>query len=116
LLSRFANRRIRHPLAQIAADGSAKIPIRVIPVVRAERALGRMPYGGLRILAGWLCYLRGDGAAIRDPSAATLTELAQGPQDVAARNVLSYLDGRLGQDDDAVAAVTAMAAQVRQSS
>ena len=37
LLDRFANPRIRHLLAQIAADGSQKLPVRVLPVVRAER-------------------------------------------------------------------------------
>jgi fructuronate reductase len=116
LLSRFDNRRIRHQLAQIGADGSVKIPIRVLPVVHAERALGRIPYGGLRILAGWFCYLRGDDVVVSDPSAASLAELAQGPHDFAARNVLRYVDDRLGQDDDVVAAVTAMAQEMRQSS
>ena len=37
LLERFANPRIRHRLAQIAADGSQKLPVRVLPVLRAER-------------------------------------------------------------------------------
>ena len=45
LLDRFANARIRHLLAQIAADGSQKLPIRVLPVLRGERAAGRMPTG-----------------------------------------------------------------------
>ena len=36
---------MRHRLAQIAADGSQKLPIRILPVLRAERAAGRMPDG-----------------------------------------------------------------------
>ena len=45
LLERFANPRMRHLLAQIAADGSQKLPIRILPVLRAERSAGRMPEG-----------------------------------------------------------------------
>ena len=45
LLDRFANPRIRHLLAQIAADGSQKVPIRILPTVRAELAGGNVPTG-----------------------------------------------------------------------
>ena len=69
LLERFANPRIRHTLAQIAADGSQKLPIRVLPVVRAERAAGRVPAGGVRILAAWIDHLRGIGAPVNDAGA-----------------------------------------------
>jgi fructuronate reductase len=112
LLSRFTNRRIGYPLAQIAGDGSLKLPIRVLPVVRAERGLGRLPLGGLRILAGWLCHLRGAGAAVSDPRATELTELARGPLDVATHRVMSSLDPELGDDDAAVAAIAALAQEL----
>jgi fructuronate reductase len=115
LLSRFANHRIRYPLAQIAGDGSLKLPIRVLPVVRAERGLGRLPLGGLRILAGWLCHLRGEGAAVSDPRAADLTDLARGPLDGAAGRVMSSLDPELGDDDAAVAAIAALAQELCRS-
>ena len=39
LLERFANPRMRHRLDQIAADGSQKLPIRILPVA-AARARG----------------------------------------------------------------------------
>ena len=45
LLDRFANPNIRHLLAQIAADGSQKVPIRALPVLRAELEDGRVPAG-----------------------------------------------------------------------
>ena len=45
LLDRYANPRIRHRLAQIVADGSTKIIVRTVPVIRAERAAGRVPLG-----------------------------------------------------------------------
>ena len=38
LLDRYSNASIRHLLAQIAADGSQKIPIRAVPVIQAELA------------------------------------------------------------------------------
>ena len=36
LLDRYSNASIRHLLAQIAADGSQKIPIRAVPVITSE--------------------------------------------------------------------------------
>jgi fructuronate reductase len=110
LLARFANGRLRYALAQIAGDGSQKLPVRVLPVVQAQRQRGLLPVGGLRILAGWLCHLRGGRVAVDDPRAAELVGLASGPLDVAARRVLTALDRALG-DDDAVVATTHELAQ-----
>jgi fructuronate reductase len=110
LLTRFANQRLHYPLAQIAGDGSQKLPIRVLPVVRAERACGRMPLASLRILAGWLCHLRGAGGSpIDDPRAEEFAGLANGPLDVAARRVLAALDPDLGDDDAVVATMYELA-------
>jgi fructuronate reductase len=82
LLARFANPRIRHTLAQIAADGSQKIPIRVLPVLRGERASGRMPAGAIRILTAWIAHLRGAGAPVDDAGAAPFQARAGRPRDV----------------------------------
>jgi fructuronate reductase len=84
LAERFRNPRIRHTLAQIAADGSQKMPIRVVPVVRAERAAGRMPAGGARILAAWIAHLRGSGAPVSDAGAGPYRQRAGSPRDVLA--------------------------------
>jgi len=84
LVERFDNPRIRHTLAQIAADGSQKIPIRVLPVLRAERAEGRLPTGAVRILAAWIAHLRGAGAPVNDPGAAPYRERAASPAAVLA--------------------------------
>jgi fructuronate reductase len=105
LLDRFGNRRIRHQLSQIAADGSQKLPIRIFPVVRAERAAGRLPEGALRVLAAWISYLRTSPAPIADVRAAALVELAAGPLLVAVPRLLSDLDEALGSDADVVRAV-----------
>ena len=79
LLERFANPRIRHTLAQIAADGSQKVPIRVLPVLRAEVAEGRIPPGAVRILAAWIAHLRGAGAPVSDAGAAPFAERSSSP-------------------------------------
>ena len=105
LLERFANPRMRHLLAQIAADGSQKLPIRILPVLRAERAAGRMPEGAVRVLAAWICHLRGAGAPVNDPRADELVALAAGPLAEAVRRVLDDLDPALAADDELVASV-----------
>ncbi|HEX5205649.1 MAG TPA: mannitol dehydrogenase family protein [Actinoplanes sp.] len=100
LLTRFGNRRIRHTLAQIAADGSQKVPIRVLPVLRGEMAAGRIPPGAVRILAAWIDHLRGAGAPVDDAGAAPFRERAG---DV--RDVLLLLAPDLAGDEALVAAV-----------
>ena len=80
LLDRYANPRIRHLLAQIAADGSQKVPIRIVPALRAEVAAGRTPTGALRAVAAWVLHLRGEGAPVTDGAAADLQQ--QGAADL----------------------------------
>ena len=84
LLDRFRNPRIRHLLAQIAADGSAKLPVRILPVLRRERADGRMPAAAVRVLAAWMNHLRGAGAPVKDADGERLVALAAGALDPAA--------------------------------
>ena len=105
LAERLANARLHDELARIAEDGSQKLPIRVLPVLRAERATGRLPAAATRILAAWLCHLRGRGAPVRDVRAAELVPLAAGPLHDAALKVLDALDPSLGADSAVVTAV-----------
>jgi fructuronate reductase len=107
LLERWGNPRIRHTLAQIAADGSQKLPVRILPALRAERAAGRLPHGAAHILSGWLLHLRGRGAPVQDAGADR--SLAEGPLPEAARRVLAFLDPSLADDAELAAAVTAHA-------
>ena len=100
LLDRFANPRIRHTLAQIAADGSQKVPIRVLPVLRGERAAGRMPVGAVRIVAAWIDHLRGFGAVLNDDGAGPYRERAG-----SVRDVLALLAPDVSEDADLVTAV-----------
>jgi fructuronate reductase len=109
LIGRFGNARIRHLLAQIATDGSQKIPIRVLPTIAAERAAGRLPMAGLRILAAWIVHLRGGGVEVRDVDAVRLSELAAGSLEDAVPAVLDHLDDDLAADAPLVDAVITLA-------
>lgn len=109
LLERFANPRIRHLLAQIAADGSQKLPIRVLPTIVAERGAGRPATGGLRVLAAWINHLRGAGAPVKDVAAEQLCRLATGSLTSAVPAVLSSLGSALADDKDAVADIITVA-------
>jgi len=100
LLERFANPRIRHTLAQIAADGSQKVPIRVLPVLRGERAAGRMPAGSVWIVAAWIDHLRGIGAPVNDAGAGPYQQRAG-----SARDVLALLAPDLAGDTDLIDAI-----------
>jgi fructuronate reductase len=105
LVARFTNPRMRHRLDQIAADGSQKLPVRVLPVLRRERAAGRLPVGATRILAGWLWHLREHGAQVVDVAADRVAELARGPLDEAVPRVVGALDADLRTDAEVLRAV-----------
>ncbi|HET8787303.1 MAG TPA: mannitol dehydrogenase family protein [Actinomycetes bacterium] len=114
LLDRFANPRMHHRLDQIAADGSQKLPVRILPALRRERAAGRLPEGAARALAAWVCHLRGVGAAVTDARADQVVPLAAGPLPEAVPRGLAALDPALADDGDLVAAVLAHADQLGQ--
>jgi fructuronate reductase len=105
LLDRFANARMRDRLDRIAADGSQKLPIRILPVLRAERAAGRLPEAATRVLAAWICHLRGMGAPVTDARADEVVPLATGRLGDAVPHVLAWLDPALGSDTDVVVLV-----------
>jgi fructuronate reductase len=110
LLDRFGNPRVRHRLAQIAADGSTKLGVRVLPVLSAERSAGRVPTGGATAVAAWVLHLRGAGAPVRDPGVGRALAAA-GTDDlrVAVPAVLDVLAPGLGSDGPLVDAVLAQA-------
>ena len=112
LVDRLANPRIRHRLDQIAADGTQKLPVRIPPVLRRERAAGRMPEGATRVLAAWVCHLRGSGAPVNDPRAAEIVPLAAGALPDAVRRLLEILDPAVAADPEIVAAVVADAERI----
>ncbi|GAB3622004.1 mannitol dehydrogenase family protein [Mariniluteicoccus endophyticus] len=112
LVERWENPRVGHLLAQIAADGSAKIPVRVLPALRAERAAGRTPAGCAMAVAAWTCHLRGLGAPLKDADAGPFVDAARGDETSAAPGVLTLLDPDLGADDELVALVARSMAEL----
>ena len=116
LLDRFTNPRMHHRLAQIAADGSQKLPVRILPTLRRERAAGRLPSGTVRVLAGWVCHLRGAGAPVSDARADQVVPLADGPLPQAVPRVLGALDPALADDGELVTAVVAHTEQLGNAS
>lgn len=114
LLERYANPRIRHRLAQIAADGSQKLAVRLLPTLRAERAAGRLPFGCAAALAAWVLHLRGAGAPVRDAAAGPFRAAAAAdPLADAVRGVLARLAPDLTQDEELLNAVVEQAGEVQ---
>ncbi|MEX3857795.1 mannitol dehydrogenase family protein [Paraburkholderia sp. BR10923] len=85
LLARYANPALKHRCAQIAMDGSQKLPPRLLATIAARIDAGQ-PYRRLALaVAAWMTFLRGhadDGTryAINDPLAERLTTLAASAQ------------------------------------
>jgi fructuronate reductase len=112
LLDRYRNPQIRHLLAQIAADGSQKVPIRALPVLRAELARGRVAPGATRIVAAWIAHLRGLGAPVTDTAATEVRALAQGDPGSAVESVLEWLGLDDGQRERVAPVVLAQLAHL----
>jgi fructuronate reductase len=108
LLLRWGNTRMRHQLSQIAADGLQKLPVRILPVLRAELNAGRLPAGAVRVLGAWVAWLRGSGSSGADPDASELAAANQSADTrTATRHALAALDPALPDFPELLAAVTA---------
>lgn len=113
LVERFANPQVVHLLAQIAADGSQKIPVRIFPALLVERAAGRLPDGPVRAIAAWILHLQGHGAPVNDAAGQKFVELAADKSVAdAARAVLGDLEPKLAQDDEVIAAIERLAGEL----
>ena len=77
LLARFANPSLHHRLAQIAIDGSQKVPQRWLDTLAARQARGLRSPAILTGIAHWLRHVRGDVRAVDDPAARPLADLWQ---------------------------------------
>jgi fructuronate reductase len=82
IFRRFENPSVRHLLAQIAWDGSQKLPMRLIPIIQDNLAAGR-PIAKLALaLAAWCRFIRlrasqqTQGVTLVDPLAAQLLAVA----------------------------------------
>lgn len=95
LLARFDNPGLAHQTAQIAMDGSQKLPLRVLPSIRANLAHG-LPIDRLAlVVAAWIRYLAGrdeQGRTYRpdDPRIDQLQPIASLPDSAqATRTILA---------------------------
>lgn len=94
LLERFANTALPHRLAQIAMDGSQKIPQRWLETLAARQASGWRCPMILDALAAWLGHIRGDNGPVEDPMADTFATLWRTGDSAAVIDALFGPGGR----------------------
>lgn len=108
IFRRFRNPAIKHNLAQIAGDGSQKLPIRILPTISAAQRLGR-PIARLCLpVAAWMQFVRLasiEGRPIMDPLADRLTAIGvrcknEAKADVAKFLAIDSIFGLLGVNPD----------------
>jgi fructuronate reductase len=89
LTHRFENTRIEHRLTQIAVDTVTKLRLRVIPVLRDERAAGRSGEGALGVVRAWADCIRAGliGDVPGSDPAAGIAALLQGVESDLARGI-----------------------------
>lgn len=94
VLARFANPAIRHELAQIAMDGSKKIPERILATCVEATAAGRSLERLAVPVAAWMAFIVKSGVShspIRDPLAAELQSIAEAASGDATKDVARFL-------------------------
>jgi fructuronate reductase len=94
ILKRFRNPAIRHALAQIAWDGSQKLPFRLLGTIRDNLQAGR-PIDRLCVpVAAWMHFVRRkavDGEQVVDPLATRLFEIGTSCQNRASADLPLFL-------------------------
>ena len=94
ILTRFRNPAIRHRLAQIAWDGSQKLPVRLFATIVDALALGQDIAPLCLAVAGWMrfvCRQVRRGMVLVDPLADPLVTIARACRDEAAADVAGFL-------------------------
>ena len=92
--ARFANPSIHHRLIQIAADGSAKLPQRLLPPLAINRAAGRPIRSVCLGIAAWMAHVMTsarNGVVINDPMQDRLVEIAAQSTGSASEDVSRLL-------------------------
>lgn len=90
VLTRMRNRALRHRCAQVAADGSLKVPIRLLGTISDRLAAGAIPRWACLAVAAWLRHTTvsaddsGRPVPVSDPQADRLRELAHDPRALLA--------------------------------
>lgn len=87
LLKRFSNPALQHRCAQIAMDGSQKLPQRILMPIRERLANGQSIELLCLTLAGWIAYLARTARneeTLSDPLAERLQQAVRGSTDIAS--------------------------------
>lgn len=95
VLDRFRNPAIRHELAQIAWDGSKKLPFRLFGTLSDALKAGRPVDRLCRPIAAWFHFLRRaahERRAVTDPLAETLIAVAAAGEGSGDRDVARFLN------------------------
>jgi fructuronate reductase len=87
LITRFANPALQHRLAQIAMDGSQKLPQRLIGTISDLHANGMEPIAAAKGLAAWMRHFSGDH--VNDPLADRLKAAANDNPEILVDNALA---------------------------
>jgi fructuronate reductase len=83
ILRRFADPALGHRTAQVAADGSLKLPIRLLGTARDRLAAGATPQWAALAVAAWMVYVA-TRHPVDDPQAAALAAATAGRSGPAA--------------------------------
>ncbi len=106
LLDRYANAAIRHKTAQIAMDGSQKLPQRLLGTIADNIRAGRVCDGLMLAVAAWMRYVGGIDEAgqpidVSDPLAAHLRNLSDSSDTARGKvNALLSVEQVFGGDPD----------------
>lgn len=99
LIERFANPALKHELAQIAGDGSQKLPVRILSMIAERHSKGAPSPRAYDAIAYWLVFIHrrsATGADINDPLAKRFAEIEQSRDD--RRNKLTAILQALSPD------------------
>jgi fructuronate reductase len=117
ILERFRNPAIAHKLAQIAWDGSQKLPYRLLDTIAEARTAGRSVARLAVPIAAWILFLERRAQAwvdIVDPLGVKLAEIARGGDPVRGLLALRQVfPERLASDEVFTAAVSSAVARMR---
>lgn len=113
LVERFANPRLSDALRRIAADGSVKLGVRIVPVI-AQLGIENAP-AGIQALAGWCRWVTDEvraGREVPDPRGEDIARAAAIPEDAERVGALLSLigGGLIGTEIDADALTAAVLA------
>jgi fructuronate reductase len=91
-LARFANRALAYTVAKVAGDGSQKLPIRLMPTIRARLADGTAAPLCSLLLAAWVACMIGPRSSTFAVDDAALVSLNRQPEDDIDARAAALLD------------------------